>query len=258
MIRIDVFLVQYGFAKSREAAHRSIDAGLVSVDGIKIKKASEKIDETKAHAVVCSDAIPYVGRGGVKLEAALDAFGIDPRGAVCCDIGASTGGFTDCLLRRGASVVYAIDSGHGQLDASLLKDPRVISLEGINARYLDSSIVPKAADIAVMDVSFISQTLIVPRLPSILTDSGILITLIKPQFECGKEALGKGGIVKQPRYRSSAVIKVTVCCRENGLYLSDLIRSPIVGGDGNVEFLGLYKKREDGNYKAVIDRVDYS
>ncbi len=258
MTRIDVYLTQNGFAKSRESARRSIEAGLVTVDGEVINKASLKIDETVEHDIVCTDALPYVGRGGLKLEAALDAFAIDPRGKLCADIGASTGGFTDCLLKRGAIKVFAIDSGRDQLDFDLRRDPRVISLEGVNARYLNTEIVPDPADIIVMDVSFISQTLIIPRLGQILADNGVFITLIKPQFECGREAIGKGGIVKLPRYRLSAVRRVTAACVENGLFLENLIRSPIVGGDGNVEFLALYTKRNNVLQERIISGVDYN
>jgi 23S rRNA (cytidine1920-2'-O)/16S rRNA (cytidine1409-2'-O)-methyltransferase len=258
MTRIDVYLTQNGFSKSRESARRSIEAGLVTLDGATIKKASFKIDETLAHDVECIDALPYVGRGGLKLEAALDAFGIDPSGKICADIGASTGGFTDCLLKRGAIKVFAIDSGRDQLDNNLRHDPRVVSLEGVNARFLNTDIVPDPADIIVMDVSFISQTLIIPRLAQIFAENGAFITLIKPQFECGREAIGKGGVVKQPRYRLSAVRRVTAACFENGLYLSNLIRSPIVGGDGNVEFLALYTKQNNVLQEKIISGVDYN
>ncbi len=258
MIRIDVFLAQNGFAKSRESARRSIEAGLVTVDGLAIKKASIKIDESIEHKVVCTDSLPYVGRGGLKLEAALDSFNVDPQGKVCVDIGASTGGFTDCLLKRGALKVYAIDSGRDQLDKDLRQDPRVVSLEGVNARFINTDIVPQKADIIVMDVSFISQTLIVPRLHQLLAEDGVFVTLIKPQFECGRDAIGKGGIIKQARYRLSAVRRVTACCIENGLYLSDLIRSPIVGGDGNIEFLALYSKQDNMLQEKVISGVDYN
>lgn len=258
MIRIDVYLTQNGFTKSRESARRSIEAGLVSVDGVAIKKASFKIDETSVHDIVCTDSLPYVGRGGLKLEAALDAFGIDPADKICADIGASTGGFTDCLLKRGAAKVFAIDSGRDQLDNDLRQDPRVVSLEGVNARFLNTDIVPHKTDIIVMDVSFISQTLIIPRLQQILAVDGVFVTLIKPQFECGREAIGKGGIIKQPRYRLSAVRRVTACCAENSLFLSKLIRSPIEGGDGNVEFLALFTKEDNMLQETVISGVDYN
>jgi 23S rRNA (cytidine1920-2'-O)/16S rRNA (cytidine1409-2'-O)-methyltransferase len=258
MIRVDVFLVREGYSKSRESAQRSIDAGLVVIDGIAVKKPSEKIDETQDHSVICENTIAYVGRGGLKLEAALDAFGIDPSGKICFDVGASTGGFTDCLLKRGADRVYAIDSGRDQLAKELRDNERVVSLEGVNARFLDFDSIGSYADIIVMDVSFISQTLILPRFPLLLNDCGEVVTLIKPQFECGREALGKGGIVKKPEHRLSAVRRVISAARDNGLFLHALIRSPIEGGDGNVEFLAHFKK--DNNClpnEIILGRVDY-
>ena len=258
MIRVDVYLVSEGYSKSRESAQRSIEAGLVMIDGKPIKKPSEKIDETVEHSVECENTIAYVGRGGLKLEAALDAFGIDPSGKICFDVGASTGGFTDCLLKRGAKKVYAIDSGRDQLAKELRDDERVVSLEGMNARFLNFDSVGSYADIIVMDVSFISQTLILPRFQLLLNDGGEVVTLIKPQFECGREALGKGGIVKKPEHRLSAVRRVAFVAEENGLHLCDLIRSPIEGGDGNVEFLARFTK--DMNTQPIeilIGRVNY-
>ncbi len=258
MTRIDIYLFQNGFAKSREAARRSIESGLVTVDGKIVKKASEKIDEMKEHSIECINALPYVGRGGLKLEAALDSFSIDPSNSVCIDIGASTGGFTDCLLKRGASKVYAVDSGRDQLDVELRNDPRVVSIEGVNARFLNRDIIPETADIIVMDVSFISQTLILPRLPQFLDDDGCAVTLIKPQFECGREAVGKGGIVKKPEYRLGAVRRVVNTASELGLHLCDLIRSPVVGGDGNIEFLALFTKQQMRPIETIICKVDYN
>jgi 23S rRNA (cytidine1920-2'-O)/16S rRNA (cytidine1409-2'-O)-methyltransferase len=258
MIRIDIFLFSNGHAKSREAARKSIEAGLVFVDGKQIIKPGEKIDESVEHTIEYKNAIPYVGRGGLKLEAALDAFSIDPANKKCIDIGASTGGFTDCLLQRGAAVVYAVDSGRDQLDPELRSDSRVISLEGVNARYLNSQIIPELMDIAVMDVSFISQTLILPSLSPLLTANGIAITLIKPQFECGREAIGKGGIVKKTEHRLGAVRRVAYAAEECGLHLIDIIRSPIFGGDGNMEFLGLFSKNSVSQIETVISKVNYN
>ena len=258
MIRVDVYLVSEGYSKSRESAQRSIEAGLVMIDGKPIKKPSEKIDENVEHSVECENTIAYVGRGGLKLEAALDAFGIDPSGKTCFDVGASTGGFTDCLIKRGAKKVYAIDSGRDQLAKELRDDERVVSLEGMNARFLNFDSVGSYADIMVMDVSFISQTLILPRFQMLLNDGGDVVTLIKPQFECGREALGKGGIVKKPEHRLSAVRRVVSVAEENGLHLCGLIRSPIEGGDGNVEFLARFTK--DMNTQPIeilIGRVNY-
>lgn len=258
MIRIDVYLFSRGFAKSREAAKKSIDAGLVTVDGRKITKPGEKIDENVPHSIEYSDSVPYVGRGGLKLEAALDAFSVIPEGKVCIDVGASTGGFTDCLLKRGAAKVYAVDAGRDQLDSSLRANPRVLSLEGVNARYLSSELIPETIDLAVMDVSFISQTLILPSLSGLIAEDGIAITLIKPQFECGREALGKGGIIKKPEYRILAVRLVASAAESCGFHLIDLIRSPIQGGDGNVEFLGLFSRTPGDPLETVIGKVNYN
>lgn len=258
MIRVDVYLASFGYSKSREAARRSIESGLVSIDGKVVKKPSEKIDEALPHEVNCENSISYVGRGGLKLEAALDAFSIDPSGLVCLDIGASTGGFTDCLLKRGALKVYAIDSGHGQLATELLADPKVVSIEGMNARFLTKENIGEAADLIVMDVSFISQTLIIPRLPQLLADSAKAITLIKPQFECGKDAVGKGGIVKKPEHRLGAIRRVVASAEENGLYLNALIRSPIEGGDGNIEFLALFERTKTESVENLLGKLNYN
>lgn len=258
MSRIDIYLFSKGFAKSREAARKSIEAGLVYVDGKQVTKPSEKIDETIEHHIEYKSSIPYVGRGGLKLEAALDAFGIDPADKICIDIGASTGGFTDCLLQRRARKVYAVDSGRDQLDKDLKEDSRVVSLEGVNARYLDSNIITEKADLVVMDVSFISQTLIFPSISNLLKDNGIAVTLIKPQFECGREAIGKGGIVKNPEQRISAVRKVAYAAEDCGLHLIDLINSPILGGDGNAEFLGLFSTIRSAEIETIISKVNYN
>lgn len=256
-MRADLYLFKNGYSRSRESAARSIESGLVLVDGVKIKKASEKIDETKTHEVSFEEAIPYVGRGGLKLLAALDAFELEVDSLVCIDIGASTGGFTDCLLSKNAAFVYAIDSGHNQLAESLRANPRVKSLEGMNARYLSFEDIGERASLAVMDVSFISQTHIIPRIPPLLTDEGVLVTLIKPQFECTRDAIGKGGIVKKPEHRISAVRRVVSAAEECGLYLTGLIRSPFPGGDGNIEFLALFEQTQTVSAEQILPRVDY-
>ncbi len=257
-MRADLYLANFGFSKSRESAKRSIEAGLVMVDGKLIVKPSEKIDENMEHSVCCESSLPYVGRGGLKLEAALDAFLISPAGAVCLDVGASTGGFTDCLLKRGAKKVYAVDSGHGQLAPELSADNRVVSIEGINARFLSLDMIGELADIIVMDVSFISQTLILPRFSDLIAPSGVAVTLIKPQFECGRDAVGKGGIIKKPEHRLGAVRRVAACASENGLYLNKLIRSPIEGGDGNIEFLALFKQIDEESLETILGSVTYN
>ena len=245
-MRIDVYLTQNGYADSRTRAQNLIAAGLVALDGKTVRRPSEDVDESAEHTLEVGQDIPYVGRGGCKLEAALDAFGLDVTDGWALDIGASTGGFTDCLLRRGAARVYAIDSGSGQLAASLREDSRVVNIEKCNARYLDAAMLDEnftangGADVAVMDVSFISQTCILPVLPSLLKADGRVVTLIKPQFEVGRQGLGKGGIVREDKWRRTAIERVLTGAALVGLSPQAVIRSPIEGGDGNVEYLGYF------------------
>ena len=241
-MRLDLFLVDKALAESRQKAQRLIKSGCVSIDGRVINKPSEDIDVSLEHSVEITetDDERYVSRGGLKLEGALDSFGISPEGKICADIGASTGGFTDCLLQKGAKRVYAFDSGSGQLHSRLQKDPRVISREGFNARYIKPEDVGEKVDMVVMDVSFISQTMIIPSIVKLLDSEGIFVTLIKPQFEAGRSALGKNGIVKHKEDRLSAVVRVLECAGANGLSFNKLIRSPIKGGDGNEEFLAAF------------------
>lgn len=262
-MRADLYLTQKGYAESRTLAQKLITDGAVTVDGRVLKKASDEIPEGE-HAVIVSATADtrYVGRGGLKLEAALNAFPIDPTGCTAADIGASTGGFTDCLLQRGAALVFAVDAGHGQLHPKLQSDPRVRSAEGMNARNLtpadlvavdtawreahpDAAAVPfeGSVDGIVMDVSFISQTLLHPALSSILKDSGWMVALIKPQFELTKSALNKQGIVKQEKDRKAAVERVLQSAAACGFEAVSVIPSPIEGGDGNREFLGYFIKK---------------
>ncbi len=236
-MRIDVYLTEKGFAPSRQRARVLIEGGKVTVDGRTVVKPSFSI-EGEDHDVRVTDDLPYVGRGGLKLEAALDAFGVSVSGCHALDIGASTGGFTDCLLQRGASSVCAVDAGAGQLAKKLIDDSRVTSLEHTNARELTlEQIGGDVVDLIVMDVSFISATYILPRFPSLLREGGDAICLIKPQFEVGKSLLGKGGIVRSPRAHRYAVDRVLDAGKALGLVPVGLMASPIVGGDGNREFL---------------------
>lgn len=236
-MRADLFLHINSYAESRQKAQTLIKNGSVEIDGVKITKPSADIDESVPHSVALTNEEKYVGRGGLKLEGALAEFGIDPDGMICADIGASTGGFTDCLLQGGAKKVYAFDSGRDQLHPRIADDPRVESREGFNARYISADDVDGAVDLAVMDVSFISQTMILPALVSIVRDGGAIVSLIKPQFEAGRAALGKNGIVKNGRDRYAAAIRVLDGARESGLSCRGFIRSPIKGGDGNEEYL---------------------
>ncbi len=240
-MRIDLYLSQKGFCESRNKASRLIDLGLVTIDGRVVQKSSEDIDECAEHSVEVKKDSDFVGRGGLKLEAALDQFSIDVVGKRCIDVGASTGGFTQCLLMRGAQSVVAVDSGKGQLHKSLLDDPRVKSVEGYNARNLNVSEFG-LFDCAVMDVSFISQTLIIPALSQLICDGGVLISLVKPQFEAGRQAIGKNGIVKKASDREYSLIRVSQCASQLGLELIDTIKSPITGGDGNIEYLAYFVK----------------
>lgn len=241
-MRADLYIFSCGAAKSRNRAKELIEAGAVSIDGRILKKASEEIDENAEHSVDVQKTEKYVSRGGLKLEAALDIFKIDVSGLSALDIGASTGGFTDCLLSRGAKSCVCVDSGHGQLDPDIANDPRVTSYEKYNARELSPDIIPEGADIVVMDVSFISQTLIIPRIPAVLNDRGMLVSLIKPQFEAGRQAIGKGGIVKSNADREAAVLRVLDSAASVGLYCFGLCTSPIKGGDGNTEYLAAFAK----------------
>jgi 23S rRNA (cytidine1920-2'-O)/16S rRNA (cytidine1409-2'-O)-methyltransferase len=243
--RIDKLLVQRGLADSRTKAQAMVMAGVVLVNEQRIDKASDLIAAGAEIRIKGGDdpASRYVGRGGVKLEAALSDFQIDVTQLACLDVGASTGGFTDCLLQHGAREVISLDVGHNQIDWRLRTDPRVEVREGVNARYLTEADFDTKFDIAVMDVSFISATKVLPAIVPLLTDTGRLIILIKPQFEVGRGEVGKGGIVRDPVQRARVVEEVNSAARELGLDVKGVIESPIQGADGNVEFLALYQKR---------------
>lgn len=249
-MRADLFLYVHGFAKSRTAAARLIDGG-VYVDGEKISKPSQTIpDGAGFYDVKIENPDRYVSRGGLKLEAALDAFGVSPKWAVCVDIGASTGGFTDCLLQRGAEKVYAVDVGHGQLDEKLARDRRVISLEGVNARTLTKDALGEGVSIAVTDVSFISQEKIYDAVNAVLDNGGKFISLIKPQFEAGEQNVGKGGIVKDRRVHAAVIRDLISAAARRSLMIKAIIPSPVKGGDGNTEYLAYFEK---GGTANVID-----
>ena len=241
-MRADVFLTMFGYSKSRSAAQALISSESVVINGNVIIKASEQIDETADNAVVITQKQKYVGRGGVKLEYALERFAIDVSGMTAVDVGASTGGFTDCLLQNGAKKVFSVDSGEGQLDGSLIEDERVINMEKYNARNLKKEDFSDKLDIAVMDVSFISQTLIIPSLSNLLDDGAWFVSLIKPQFEVGRSAVGKKGIVKNPKYRINAVKSVISFAENFGFGCIGVSESVITGGDGNIEYVAAFKK----------------
>lgn len=249
IMRLDTYLASNGLAKSRTRAAELISGGYVTVNGKVETKPSREVSETD-DIVVTGEEHGFVGRGGMKLDGALTRFGIDVTGFVCGDIGASTGGFTDCLIKRGARHVYAVDAGHGQLDSSLIVDPRVTSLEGVNARYMTKDTLPEKCDMVVSDLSFISQTLVIPAITDILKPDGLFITLIKPQFECGRSALNKNGIVKDKNEHLCALRSVVSCAVSCGLMPKKIMPSPIKGGDGNREFLML---AEFGGTPCITD-----
>lgn len=242
-MRLDLFLSANRYAETRTKAQELIKSGAVTVNGKNVSKAS--FDVTDVDVIECrTDLIcPYVSRGGLKLQAALDEFGVDVNEAICLDIGASSGGFTDCLLKRGAKKVYAVDSGSGQLHPLLRGDERVISLENMNARYISDKQIPEKIDIAVMDVSFISQTKLYQAIIPLLKEKAVLLTLIKPQFEVGRSGVGKGGIVRDPKKRKEAVDSVIDFASYVGLEALGVIESPIKGGDGNTEYLAHLRLR---------------
>ena len=244
--RIDKLLVERGLVETRTKAQAMIMAGVVLVDEQRVRKPSELFSSEAEIRIKGADdpALRYVGRGGLKLEAALREFQIDVSGLVCLDVGASTGGFTDCLLQNGVERVVAVDVGHNQLAWRLRSDSRVESREGINARYLDAKDFEEKFDLATIDVSFISATKIMPAIVSLLKNEGRVITLIKPQFEVGKGEVGKGGIVSDPSQHQRVVAEVNRAAEELGLRVCGVIRSPIRGADGNLEFLALYNYTE--------------
>ena len=243
-IRLDTLLVERGLAASRERARALILAGSVRVNGQAAPKAGTMVPPDCDITVATPDH-PFVGRGGVKLAHALDTFRIGVTGAVALDIGASTGGFTDVLLQRGAAHVVALDVGHGQLDWKLRSDPRVTVLEHVNARFLAAGQLPEATrvfDIVTIDVSFISLAHILPVVPPLLQPAGHVVALVKPQFEAGREEVGKGGIVRDERVRARVVADVVAAADRLGLRRAGLTESPIEGMEGNKEVL-LYLKR---------------
>jgi 23S rRNA (cytidine1920-2'-O)/16S rRNA (cytidine1409-2'-O)-methyltransferase len=233
--RLDRLLVQLGYAPSRERARRLVMAGLVRVDGHIIDKPGTLVALTSRVELEGNDT-PFVSRGGVKLDAALDHFGISVEGAVVLDVGASTGGFTDCVLRRGARAVIAVDVGYGQFAWSLRNDPRVALLERTNIRHLDRGRVSLTPTLAVIDVSFISLRLVLPRVSELLAPGGEIVALVKPQFEVGKGQVGKGGVVRDENLQREAVNNIRACGEGLGFRCCGDVESPIQGPKGNREF----------------------
>lgn len=241
--RIDKLLVERGLAESRTKAQAMVMAGVVLVDEQRVEKPSQQIDPGSTIRIKGGDdpTSRYVGRGGLKLEAALREFQIDVAGLTCLDVGASTGGFTDCLLQHRAAHVVAIDVGHNQIDWRLRNDERVEVREGVNARYLKPEDFETKFDLAVMDVSFISATKVLPAIVPLLNEGGAIVTLIKPQFEVGRGEVGGGGVVRDAAKRARVVEEVNDAARALGLKVGNVIQSPIQGAEGNVEYLAIYE-----------------
>ena len=251
--RLDVILVNKGLAPSREKAKRTIMAGLVSVDG-RIEDKPGSTFDIDAEVEVSGPDCPYVSRGGLKLEKGIDEWGIDLQGAICVDMGASTGGFTDCMLTHGARKVYAIDVGYGQLDYKLRTDERVVNMEKTNIRYLDTEQISEPIDFISIDVSFISLSHMLPVAARLLNEDGNVLCLVKPQFEAGREQVGKGGIVRDKAVHEEVISKVISYAEESNLHPEELTYSPIKGTKGNIEYLLLLSPKKCDN-KVDVSRV---
>ncbi len=236
--RIDTLLVTRGLVDSREKARVMVMEGAVAADDRTIVKPNTLVREDAEVRLLQSR--PFVGRGGIKLAGALDEFRLDVSSLVVVDVGASTGGFTDCLLKRGASKVYAVDVGYGQLDYGLRQDPRVVVMERVNARYPFT--LPETADLATLDVSFISLEKVVPAVADVVRGGGRLIALVKPQFEAGRRQVGKGGLIKDPLVHAAVLGRFICWAVDRGFGLEGLVASPIFGADGNREFFVLLRK----------------
>ena len=248
--RLDILTTEKGLFDSREKAKASIMAGVVYVDGIRVDKPGTSVAET-AEITVKEDLCPYVSRGGLKLEKALKTWDFALEGVKAVDIGASTGGFTDCMLQNGARQVFCIDVGYGQLDWKLRNDDRVVNMEKCNIRYLDVDEIGRDVDFISIDVSFISLKLVFPVAAELLHDEGCLVCLVKPQFEAGREQVGKKGIVRDPAVHKEVIENVIGYGEENGLYSWGLTYSPVTGTKGNIEFLLFMKKQKCDNTVEV-------
>lgn len=251
-IRLDQLVYDLGYTESRERAKTTIMSGLVFVNGQRADKPGTPVSPD-AKIEVRGEAIPFVSRGGFKLDKALKVFPVNPEGLTCIDCGASTGGFTDVLLQHGAKKVYSVDVGYGQLAWKLRNDERVVNLERTNLRYVDSSLIPEQLDLAVMDVSFISIKLVLPAVKSLLKDGANLICLIKPQFEAGREEVGKKGVVRDSAVHKEVILSILEFAPEIGLTVMGLDFSPIKGPEGNIEYICHLK---NGVYDAAAVDVD--
>ena len=256
--RLDVLLTERGLAPSRERAKALVMAGIVYAGGVKMEKAGDMVPSDVVIEVRGED-IPYVSRGGLKLQKAIVAHDLDLTGAVCADIGASTGGFTDCMLQHGACRVYAVDVGYGQLAWKLRTDERVVNLERTNIRYVTEEQIPEPLDFGSIDVSFISLTLVLPVLYRLLRDGGEGVCLVKPQFEAGKGKVGKKGVVREPEIHLEVLKKIFAFCGEIGFCVKGIHFSPIKGPEGNIEYLFYFRKSPersafaDGDLAALVE-----
>jgi len=243
--RIDVEMVNKGLVESREKAKALIMAGIVYADNQKVLKAGDKVKEG-ANIEIRGQKLPFVSRGGLKLDKAIKVFGLDMQNLVCMDIGASTGGFTDCMLQNGAKKVYAVDVGYGQLAWKLRSDDRVINMERTNIRYIDFNLINDVIDFISIDVAFISLKLVLPVAYQLLKDGGSIVALIKPQFEAGKEEVGKKGVVRDPKIHKKVIEEIICFSVENKFKVDKLDFSPIKGPEGNIEFLVKLTKNDIG------------
>ncbi len=251
-MRLDRYLFENGMTESRQKAVYCIKEGLVHVDGRTVIKPSFDVKENTVELL--KQSLPFVGRGGLKLQGAFEVFDLQANGKVCLDLGASTGGFTDCLLQYGAKKVYALDVGHGQLHEKIKSDLRVVPIEGFNARDLSESTFEEKIELAVSDLSFISQRLIYLPLSKTLANGAQFLSLIKPQFEVGRAALGKNGIVKDKKEHIKVIEELMIEAKKCNFFLADLVSSPIEGGDGNKEYLALFYFKND----VLFDREKIS
>lgn len=252
--RLDVLLVKRQLAPSREKAKAVIMSGIVYVDGQKEDKAGALFEE-KVSIEIRGNALPFVSRGGLKLHKAFEVFPIDVREKICLDIGASTGGFTDCMLQNGAKKVYAVDVGHGQLDWKLRNDGRVVCMEKTNFRYVTKEQIPEPIDFAATDVSFISLTKILPAAKALLKPDAFMVCLIKPQFEAGREKVGKKGVVTDPAVHKEVIEKIETFAASIGFSVAGLDFSPIKGPEGNIEYLLFIQNVQDEPTIAPLERI---
>ncbi len=249
--RLDILLVEQGLATGRDKAKGIIMSGIVYVNNQKADKPGTEVDE-EDHIEVRGDTLKYVSRGGLKLEKAVESFGLSLMGSVCCDFGASTGGFTDCMLQNGAEKVFAFDVGYGQLAWTLRNDPRVVNYERTNVRNLTGEEFPDRADLISIDVSFISLTKVLPAAKRLLKQKGCIVALVKPQFEAGREKVGKKGVVRDSAVHQEVIEKVVDFSRSIALSVEGLTYSPVKGPEGNIEYLLLLRNDENGD-TALVD-----